>query len=54
MYMYEATLYGMKESKKSTWYVHCGVCSGFSVISGGVHDVKLHDETKKHSELTGW
>ena len=26
----------------------------FLVTSGGVHDVKHHDESKKDSELMGW
>ena len=41
--------YGMKESKKKCLVCphHCGVCIGFSVTSGGVHDVKHRYESSK-------
>ena len=42
----------MTESKKGVSYVHCNICgSDFSVASGGIHEVKRHAESKKHSEL---
>ena len=43
--------YNMKQSKRGASFVYCNVCcTDFSVTSGGVHDVKRHIGTKRHTE----
>ena len=38
---------------KGASYVHCNVClADFSVVSGGVHDLKRLINSKKHSDFT--
>ena len=42
----------MKQSKRGASFVYCNICcTDFSVASGGVHEVKRHQDTKKHLEL---
>ena len=44
--------YRLKSSKKGTTYAYCTVCSSdFSVSGGGVHDVKRHCKSVKHTKL---
>ena len=44
--------YNMKRSMKVASYVHCNVClADFSVASGGVHGLKRHINSKKHSDF---
>ena len=41
----------MKQSEKGVSFVFCSICSiDFSVACGGVHEIKRHIGTKKHSE----
>ena len=42
----------MTETKKGASNVHCNICgSDLSDSSEGIHVVKCHMESKKHSEL---
>ena len=44
--------YHLKASKKGATFAYCTVCStDFSVSGGGVHDVKRHCRTLKHTRL---
>ena len=44
--------YNMKQSKGGASFVHCNLCGNdFSIASGGVHEVKRHVATKRHTEL---
>ena len=44
--------YNMKESKGGASFVPCNLCGNdFSIASGGVHEVKRHVATKRHTEL---
>ena len=46
------TKYRLKSSEKGTTYAYCTVCSSdFSVSGGGVHDVKRHCKSVKHTNL---
>ena len=41
----------MKQSKRGSSFVHCNLCGNdFSIASGGVHEVKRHVATKRHTE----
>ena len=39
----------MKQSKGGASFVHCNLCG--NDISSGVHEVKQHVATKRHTEL---
>ena len=42
----------MKQSKGGASFIHCNLCGNdFSIVSGGVHEVKRHVATKRHTEL---
>ena len=44
--------YHLKPSKKGAMFVHCTVCNcDFSVVGGGVHEVKRHCNSAKHTQL---
>lgn len=44
--------YHLKASKRGATYTYCTVCSSdFSVSGGGVHDVKRHCKSIKHTKL---
>ena len=46
------TKYRLKASVKGATFAHCTVCgSDFSVSSGGLHDVKRHCKTLKHTRM---
>ena len=46
------TKYWLKASRKGATFAYCTVCgSHFSVSSGGLHDVKRHCKTLKHTRL---
>ena len=43
--------HNMKQSKRGSSLVHCNLCGNdFSIASGGVHEVKRHVATKRHTE----
>ena len=42
----------MKQSKGGASFVHCNFCGNdFSIASGGLHEVKQHVATERHTEL---
>ena len=44
--------YHLKPSKKGAMFVHCTVCNcDISVAGGGVHEVKRHCNSAKHTQL---
>lgn len=44
--------YHMKPSRRGVSFAHCMVCSiDLSIASGGVHELKRHIATKRHSDL---
>ena len=44
--------YRLKPSQKGATYAHCTVCNcDFSICGGGVHEVKRHCSSAKHTEL---
>ena len=46
--------YNMKQSKGGASFVHSNLCGNdFSIASCGVHEVKRHVATKRHTEARG-